>query len=320
MSRLLEVKDLNTILFAKSDPIQVVEKLSFNLERGKTLALVGESGSGKTLAALSLLRLIQPELQAEITGQVFLEGVDLITLPEKSLRDVRGKEVGFIFQNPKRALNPVFSIGEQLRELLYYRTNLDELEIHRRIVEALVRVGIPSAEERLASYPHELSGGMIQRVMIAMAILLKPKLLIADEPTTALDVTTQAQILKLLRDLQEDEGMALLLITHDMGVVAEMADEVLVLYATEGIEKGGATELFKKPLHPYTQALFKARFEGNKIPTPIPGAVPSPKNPPTGCHFAPRCPKRFELCDQQVPLFSCENREVRCWLYREGTC
>jgi oligopeptide/dipeptide ABC transporter ATP-binding protein len=315
MVTLLEVKNLSTTLFLQGVPLRVVDNLSFSLEKGKTLALVGESGSGKTLAALSLLKLVAPELHPLIEGEVFFEGKDLLSLSSHALRDIRGKEAAFIFQNPKRALNPVFSIGEQLREVFLYRSDLDDEEIEKRVVEALDRVGIPSAKERLASFPHELSGGMIQRVMIALALLLKPKLLIADEPTTALDVTTQASILKLLKELQTEEGMALLLITHDMGVVAEMADDVFVLYATQGIETGKVDQLFRDPHHPYTQALFKARFIDGKIPEPIPGNVPSPKRLPKGCHFSPRCPNRFYPCDQEVPLFQMGERLVRCWLY-----
>jgi len=312
---LLEVKDLSTILFATDKKIEVVDKLSFSLDKGKTLAIVGESGSGKTMAALSLLKLIPKELNSKITGHVFLDSTDLLALSPQDLRKVRGERVGFIYQNPKRALNPVFSIGNQLKEVLYYRTNLDEETIEKEVIKALEKVGIASAKEHLSSYPHQLSGGMIQRVMIAMALLLKPKLLIADEPTTALDVTTQASILKLLRELQEEEGMALLLITHDMGVVAEMAHDVLVMYATQGIEKSEVNHLFKRPLHPYTEALFQSRFVGTGLPKPIPGTVPSPRHLPKGCHFAPRCPKRFALCDQEVPMFHTENSEVRCWLY-----
>ncbi len=314
--KLLEVRDLTTTLFAKHLDIQVVDRLSFSLEKGKTLAIVGESGCGKTMAALSLLKLIPKELNSQITGQVFLESEDLLSLSSHDMRKVRGEKIGFIFQNPKRALNPVFSVGDQLREVLHYRSHLDESEIEKQVLESLEKVGIASPKEQLSAYPHQLSGGMIQRVMIAMALLLKPKLLIADEPTTALDVTTQASILKLLRKLQEEEEMAILLITHDMGVVAEMAHEVVVMYATEGIEKSEATTLFKKPLHPYTEELFQSRFIGKQLPSSIPGTVPSPKNLPKGCHFAPRCSKRFSLCDQEVPMFQVDPAEVRCWLYK----
>jgi len=312
---LLDVRDLTTVLFARDKDIRVVDRLSFSIEKGKTLAIVGESGCGKTMAALSLLKLIPKELNSRLAGNVFLDGTDLLALSPHDLQKVRGGQIGFIFQNPKRALNPVFSVGDQLREVLYYRTKLSEDEINAQVLEALVKVGIASPLEQLSAYPHQLSGGMIQRVMIAMALLLKPKLLIADEPTTAIDSTSQASVLKLLRKLQEEEEMALLLITHDMGVVAEMAHDVMVMYATEGIEKSKVTPLFKKPLHPYTEALFQSRFVGKNLPSSIPGVVPSPKNLPIGCHFAPRCPKRFELCDQEVPMFRVEEAEVRCWLY-----
>lgn len=322
MEELLRVKDLTTKLMVRGKPVTVVDNISFSLKRGKTLAVVGESGCGKSMTALSILRLIPQELLASTTGVVEYEGKNLLTMPHKELRALRGSHLAMIFQNPSSSLNPVYTVGEQMRELLWYHSRIEGDEADALIIQALRDVGISSPEERIGSYPHQLSGGMLQRVMIAMALLLKPKILIADEPTTALDVTVQAQVLELMKSLQERFHMAILLITHDMGVVAERADDVMVMYATENIERATALDLFKKPLHPYTKGLFAARPRLGGIKNrfeAIKGSVPEIHRLPTGCHFHPRCPFRMEKCLQgEVEEFTVEKHEVKCWLYEEG--
>lgn len=313
---LLSVSDLRVRL-RQGD--EIVRGISFDLYGAKTLALVGESGSGKSLSALSLLG-IQPSppfLPPE--GIVRYRNLNLTTLSDKELRKIRGGKIAMIFQDPNNALNAVYTIGDQLMEVGFIHLALDQEQAFAKSVEMLEAVGIPQAEVRMYDYPHQLSGGMKQRVMIAMALMAEPDILIADEPTTALDVTIQAQVLDLLRKMQEKTKMAILLITHDMGVVAELAHDVAVMYAGSIVETATVDQIFRKPLHPYTQGLFKAfKREGARghLST-IPGTVPSPSHLPPGCPFHPRCPYAFEKCYRgEVPNFRVsEEQKTRCWLY-----
>lgn len=317
----LEVKHLTTYLQVKGKKVRVVNDLSYTLEQGKMVAIVGESGCGKSMSALSLLKIIPPELSPIIEGEVLYNGENLLNFSEKRLRFLRGNRIAMIFQNPAASLNPVYTIGDQMNEVLYYHLGMDKEEAYERIIEALKHVGITSPEERFLAYPHQLSGGMLQRVMIAMALLLKPDVLIADEPTTALDVTIQRQILELIVELQKEQNMATLLITHDLGVVAEVADEVIVMYATESIESGPTEDIFRHPSHPYTRGLFQSlpKLSGGKL-NPIPGQVPDINNLPNGCRFHPRCPYVMPICkEKEVPKFhTSEKHWNRCWLFKDG--
>ncbi len=318
MTPVLEVRNLTTRLAIGTAIYRVVEDLSFNLYRGKTLALVGESGCGKSLTALSLMRILPqpPALPSE--GEVWYQQQNLLTLSESQMRAIRGMRMAMIFQDPTSALNPVYTIGAQLVEVAELHLAIygnEALELAR---QALTDVGIPSPEDRLNDYPHQLSGGMRQRVMIAMALMCQPEILIADEPTTALDVTVQAQVLDLIRKLQQERGMALLLITHDMGVVAEMADEVIVMYASQAVEQADVRALFSHSRHPYTQGLFASRptIEQKRGQLkPIKGTVPPLTRYPEGCRFHPRCPYVMEVCRSGVvPEFE-ETHKTKCWLY-----
>ena len=301
---LLDVDGLSVTFHSSGAYARAVEDVSFTVAEGETVALVGESGSGKSATTLGLLRLL-PTRNTEVTArQVTLAGHDLMEATDNELRHIRGRDVAMIFQEPMTSLNPVFRIGEQIVEAIQLHRTVSRREAWRIAVEALDSVGIPDAHERARCYPHELSGGMRQRAMIAMAISCRPSLLVADEPTTALDVTVQAGILELIHELQRDLGMAVLLITHDMGVVAETADRVLVMYAGRIVEEAPVEELFDHPQHPYTQALLAAipRLDDPEIAMrPIPGAVPDPSNKPPGCSFAPRCPIAEIRCAEAVP-------------------
>lgn len=318
----LQVTDLTVKLQLGHGIYKVVDALSFNLYRGKTLAIVGESGCGKTLSALSLMRIlpIPPALPPE--GEVIYKGQNLLTLSEKELRHLRGSKIAMIFQDPSGALNPVYTIGNQLMEIAELHLGLYDAEGWTHAFEALKEVGITNPEQCLESYPHQISGGMKQRVMIAMALMCEPDILIADEPTTALDVTIQAQVLELMKKLQKKKEMAILLITHDMGVVAEMADEVIVMYATQGIEAGSVFQVFEGDGHPYTRALFNSlpnsKPAGCKLEA-IKGTVPPITNLPSGCHFHPRCQYAMEICMKQDPPYfhSPNHPQVKCWLFDE---
>ncbi|KAF3362355.1 putative peptide ABC transporter ATP-binding protein y4tR [Chlamydiales bacterium STE3] len=320
----LNVQGLTAKLKLGNSSYKVVDKVSFLLFPGKTLALVGESGCGKSLTALSILRILPSPPALSPEGSIFFHGENLLTLSEKKMSALRGKSLAMIFQDPSSALNPVYSIGSQLVEVAELHLNLYGDEAFRKVIEILHKVGIPSPEKRFYSYPHQLSGGMRQRILIAMALMCEPEVLIADEPTTALDVTIQAQVLDLIRDLQKQNKMALLLITHDMGVVAEMADEVVVMYATQIVEKGAVQQIFDQPSHPYTVALFKSRpsTETNKgeLPT-IKGSVPNLRHIPKGCPFHPRCPFAMEKCRTgHVPEFIINSNPLhtaRCWLHEK---
>jgi peptide/nickel transport system ATP-binding protein len=313
MAPLLEVTDLSVRFETDDGPVHAVDRLSFTVERGEVLGIVGESGCGKTVTCLSLLRLL-PDT-AVISGNAMFDGVDLLTLGGRQLRRVRGREISFVFQEPSTSLNPVFTIGRQIGEVLRTHLGLSRRETRMRTVELLRLVHIPAPERRLDEYPHQLSGGMRQRVMIAMALACDPKVLIADEPTTALDVTTQASILGLMREIRERLGTAIVLVTHDLGVVADIADRVLVIYAGRKAEEAPTVALFAEPQHPYTIALLGAiprgsgsgEVDGTRRLREIPGRVPSLRELPTGCAFAERCPRADELSRTQVP----ELRAVR---------
>jgi peptide/nickel transport system ATP-binding protein len=320
MSVLLEVRDLRTQFAMPQGPVTVVDGVSFDLATGETLAVVGESGCGKSVTALSLLRIL-PEPQGRVVhGTVRLDGRDLLALREDEMRGVRGDEIAMIFQEPMTSLNPVRTIGDQIVEALRAHRPLSMREARAQAIELLTRVRIPDARRRLGDYPHRLSGGMRQRVMIAMALACRPKLLIADEPTTALDVTIQAQILSLLLRLQDEFGMAIMLITHNLGVVAGMASRVVVMYAGRIVEEAPVEDLFARPLHPYTEGLLGAtpRLDTGvrqQRLADIPGIVPPLDALPLGCAFAPRCPKVMNICRAERPalLAAGTGRRVACF-------
>ena len=301
---LIEVENLITHLHSVNGTVQVVDDVSFRIRRGETFALVGESGCGKSMTALSLMRLLPQGIGELKSGSIYFKGTDLFQLSELEMRSVRGKNMAMIFQEPTRSLNPVFTVGQQISEVLRRHLKLKGHSCHQRVVELLDAVGIPDPEQRCHEYPHQFSGGMKQRVMIAIALACEPDLLIADEPTTALDVTIQAQVLDLLRELQKKRGMAIMLITHDLGVVAEMADQVAVMYAGEIIEMADQASFFAKPRHPYSQRLFQSLPDMDKrhhqLAT-ISGFVPSLIDPSPGCRFASRCELAIETCHQHSP-------------------
>jgi oligopeptide transport system ATP-binding protein len=311
---LLEVDDLRTYFYTREGAVQAVDGVSFQVEIGRTLGIVGESGCGKSVTALSIMGLIPKPPAKIVSGSVVFDGQDLTKLSERQLEDVRGREVAMIFQDPMTSLNPTFKIGTQITETLRRHFDTSKETARQRAIELLEEVGIPRAAERLDDYPHQFSGGMRQRVMIAIALSCNPKLLIADEPTTALDVTIQAQILDLLERLREEHQMAMIIITHDMGVMAEAADDVAVMYAGQFVEQAPVLELFENPEHPYTEALLGAlpQLEGEGIRegrlTAIPGRPPDLVNPPEACRFAARCPyKESDTCATQPQ----ELRELR---------
>ncbi len=315
---LLDVKGLKTYFFTEKGVVQAVDGIDLYVHRGETLGIVGESGSGKSVTSLSIVRLVS-EPGEIVAGTITFDGKDLRALNPETMRSIRGDRIAMIFQQPTTSLNPVFRIGDQISEALEIHQSLKAAEAHTRTVELLTLVGMPDPQSRMQQYPHELSGGQCQRVMIAMALACTPELLIADEPTTALDVTIQAQILDLMRALSEKTNTAIILITHDMGVVAEMCDRVVVMYAGQAIEHAPVIPLFGEPKHPYTRGLLDSipvlgRF--NEELASIPGTVPGMINPPAGCRFAARCAYRFARCDEPVPLFELgEGRQVRCWLH-----
>ncbi len=316
---LLSVSNLRTSFFTDKGEVRAVDDVSFAIHRGQTLALVGESGCGKSVAALSIMRLISDPGRV-IGGSIMFKGQELLQLSEKEMRLIRGKSIGMVFQEPMTSLNPVMSVGDQIGEVFKIHTSLSDREIRKHVIGLLEKVRIADPERRIDQYPHEMSGGMKQRVMIAMALACSPDLLIADEPTTALDVTIQAQILDLLAVLQKDLGMAILLITHNLGVVAQFSKDVIVMYASKIAEQAPVGELFRNPTHPYTKALLKS------LPRPgerqgrleaIPGTVPSPLVYPPGCHFSSRCPEVMEHCPTKPPptIQVGESHKTVCWLY-----
>jgi oligopeptide/dipeptide ABC transporter ATP-binding protein len=304
---LLEVKDLRTSFFTDAGEVRAVDGVSFALEPGKLMGLVGESGSGKTASVLSVMRLL-PERARVTGGAVLFEGRDLLKLTEPEMRAVRGAKIAMIFQEPMTSLNPVFIIGSQIGEAVRLHQHTSRRETLERTIEALRLVGIADPERRVNDYPHQLSGGMRQRVMIAMALACEPKLLIADEPTTALDVTIQAQILDLIRELQVRLGLAVILVTHDLGVVAQYADDVTILYAARVMEQASAAELFRNPLNPYTRGLLEsipgADGSHHRRLRAIAGTIPNALHPPSGCRFHPRCPMVIDECARIDPPLS----------------
>jgi peptide/nickel transport system ATP-binding protein len=322
MTRALEVNDLR-ISFPDGEGgrFLAVDGVSFTLNPGETLALVGESGCGKSLTSLALLRLVPSPGRIEPGSSVRLGDTDVLALEGESLRRIRGRRVGMVFQDPMTSLNPVFTIGDQIAEGIRAHFKVSKAEARDRSLRLLEEVGIPDASNRLDAYPHQLSGGMRQRVMIAIALAAEPEILVADEPTTALDVTVQAQILEVLDRLQDTRGMAVLLITHDLGIVAGRADRVAVMYAGQIVEEAPTSRLFAAPSHPYTQGLFASipRLTGPvQRLTPIRGTVPAPSAWPPGCRFRPRCPKAFEKSEQMPPLLSVgDGHRMRCWLAEE---
>ena len=300
---LLEVRDLRTQFRTDDGVVKAVEGVNFSVDPGKTLGIVGESGCGKSVTMLTVMGL-NSKRTATSSGEAIFKGENLLTMKTSRLRDIRGNEVAMIFQDPMTSLNPVHSIGKQLIEAVLLHKDVSNKEARRRAIEALKEVGIPRAERRIDDYPHQFSGGMRQRVMIAMAMINDPALLIADEPTTALDVTTQAQILTLMAKLQEDHGTAILIITHDLGVVAEIADDVVVMYAAKIAEEGTADSIFNRPHHPYTWGLLGSlpRLDADvERLAQIPGQPPSLLHPPAGCRFNPRCPYVMDVCRHKVP-------------------
>ncbi|MBI5137188.1 MAG: ABC transporter ATP-binding protein [Nitrospirae bacterium] len=323
---MLDVRGLTTTFATAGGRVAAVDCVSFAVDRGQVLGIVGESGCGKSVTALSVLRLVADPPGRIGAGRVLFDGEDLLTLPEKAMRRIRGNRISMIFQEPMTALNPVFSVGNQIGEGLRLHRGLSRREADERAVELLGQVGIPSARQRVREYPHQLSGGMRQRVMIAMAIACGPDLLFADEPTTALDVTIQAQILALLADLRERTGMALVLISHDLGVIAETADRVVVMYAGRIVETAATVDLFARPAHPYTRGLLASLPQGGPKAArgtrlaAIPGVVPALADLRPGCKFRDRCADRFALCDgPEPPLIDLGNgRQARCYLHGGG--
>jgi peptide/nickel transport system ATP-binding protein len=294
---LLEVTDLHTYFNTDTGDVRAVDGVSVTVDAGETVAIVGESGSGKTVTSESITRLFKSPPGFIPAGSIRVNGREVTEMSEAELRELRGGEVSHIFQNPHGALNPVYTVGWQIREAITLHQDVSKEQARERAMELLSRVGIPEASTRLDDYPHEFSGGMKQRVMIAIALACEPDLLIADEPTTALDVTIQAQILKLLQEIQEERDMGLLFITHDLGVVAEIADRVVVMYAGKVMETGSVMDVFETPSHPYTRALLSCLPGSGKLGG-IPGGLPDPKSPPDGCRFAPRCPHAIDDCHE----------------------
>ena len=317
---LLQVEDLRTYFYADRGVAKAVDGVSFTVSSGEVVAIVGESGCGKSVTALSILRLIPDPPGRIVSGRVIFKGQNLITMTDTAIENIRGNDIAMVFQEPMTSLNPVFRVGEQIAEVLQRHRHLSRQEALHQTVEGLRRVGIPSPEMRVRDYPHQMSGGMRQRVMIAMALVCEPSLIIADEPTTAVDVTIQAQVLDLMRQLQKESGVSVLLITHDLGVVAEMAQQVLVMYAGRVVEKASVMDLFDRPLHPYTRGLMHsipalALADGRKRLAAIPGVVPSLYELPSGCKFSDRCPKVFDRCGSEPDLTEINGHQVRCWLY-----
>ncbi len=318
--KLLEVRNLSTHFATARGEVKAVDRVSFSLERGETLSLVGESGCGKSVTALSIMRLVAPPGHIA-GGEILFEGRDLLKLSEPEMRSIRGNEIAMIFQDPMTSLNPVYTAGEQIAEAIRLHRGVSKREAWNQAIEGMRDVAIPAPEVRAKNYPHEMSGGMRQRVMIAMALACDPKLLIADEPTTALDVTIQAQILELLAELRERRNLGLLLITHDLGVVAETADRVAVMYAGQIVEEAPVRELFRSPRHPYTEGLLRAvprlseAGAGRKARLEtIEGVVPNPLELPPGCRFAPRCAHAREQCNEgEIPLIETKTAHTsRC--------
>lgn len=315
---LLEVRDLRTSFFTHSGEVKAVDGISFNVEKGKVLGIVGESGSGKSVTAYSIMQILSYPGKI-VSGSIKLNGVELVGADKNILRDIRGRKISIIFQDPMTSLNPVFTIGNQLMEAIRLHTSRNKTEAFDRAVEMIKLVGINEPEKRMKQYPHELSGGMRQRIMIAMALACEPDILIADEPTTALDVTIQAQILELMQKLQKEMGMAIIMVTHDLGVIVTMCDEVVVMYAGKACEKGTVDEIFYDPKHEYTKGLLKSIPYGSKALgrlIPIDGSPVDMLNMPQGCAFAPRCSKAMKIClkEKCEEIVLNNSRTSACWL------
>ncbi len=323
---LLKVQGLKTFFYTEEGVVRAVDGVDFHLDPGETFGIVGESGCGKSVTALSLLRLIPKPPGKIVSGDLIYKGENLLSLPIKRMREIRGKDISMIFQEPMTSLNPLMTVGKQISEAIRLHEKVARREALERAVEMLHLVGIPSPKKRFVDHPHHLSGGMLQRVMIAMALSCSPNILIADEPTTALDVTIQAQILRLISDLQHKVGMAVILITHNLGIVAENARRVAVMYMGKIVEEADVKILFGDPLHPYTQGLLKSlpNFYKDLIKkdrlVEISGAVGSLLHPPEGCYFSPRCKYTHELCLKKEPPLgeTVSGHRVRCWLHQEG--
>jgi peptide/nickel transport system ATP-binding protein len=319
---LLEIKQLKTSFLTEKGRVTAVDRVSFHIDAGETLGIVGESGCGKSVTAESILRLLD-ERSTFYEGEIIYNERNLLQLSAEEMQKIRGNEISMIFQDPMTSLNPVYTIGNQIAESIMLHQNLPRKQAFEKAVEILRLTGIPAPEQRVREYPHELSGGMRQRVMIAMALACQPKLLIADEPTTALDVTIQAQILELIQDLKKDSDMGVILITHDLGVVAEVCSRVIVMYLGQVIEEADVDSLFFNPLHPYTQGLLKAvpAIDGDRKSKlyVIEGMVPSLHQVPKGCRFAPRCPYADGKCAEEAPALQevNESRKVRCWHFEQ---
>jgi len=339
VGQLLEIEDLKTYFRTEDGLVPAVDGVSFGLEKGETLGVVGESGCGKSVTSLSIMRLIPTPPGLFKGGRILFEGQDLLKKSEADMRRIRGNDISMIFQEPMTSLNPVFTVGDQIAEAIQLHQGKSRQEAMERTVEMLRLVGIPAPEKRVHEYPHQMSGGMRQRAMIAMALSCEPRLLIADEPTTALDVTIQAQILELMKKLKRELGMAIMLITHDLGVVAEMCERVVVMYAGKVVEEADVISLFQKPLHPYTEGLLKSipRLSASRATGTaalgatgtapggreklhvIEGVVPNPQRLPSGCRFHPRCPYAQDICRTEEPplLEAGPGRQVACWLHNE---
>ena len=331
---LLEISGLKTVFPTDDGIVHAVNDVSFSIAQGQTVGVVGESGCGKSITGLSMLQLVPSPGRIE-AGEIRFhrngndEPLDIAQVSPKSelMRQIRGNEIAIIFQEPMTSLNPVYTVGNQIAEAIVLHEQVDKKTAYERAIEMIARVGIPAPAQRVNEYPHQLSGGMRQRIMIAMALCCSPALLIADEPTTALDVTIQAQVLGLMQELQADMGMAIMLITHDLGIIADLADEVVVMYSGRVVEKGSVDDIFYNPLHPYTQGLLKSipvlgRTAEKTLPS-IPGTVPHPLTLPVGCSFGPRCPERMPACEQMPELAEIDRKTensrhaVRCWLHTD---
>ncbi|MGN2272393.1 ABC transporter ATP-binding protein [Priestia megaterium] len=322
MEKMIQIKNLHVQFSTYGGQVQAVRGVSFDLHKGETLAIVGESGCGKSVTSQSIMRLIPTPPGRITSGSILFKGQDLTKLSEKKMRDIRGADISMIFQDPMTALNPTLRVGEQIAENIMQHENISKEKAKEKAFEMLELVGIPNPKERLKQYPHEFSGGMRQRIVIAMALVCNPEVLIADEPTTALDVTIQAQILELFKDIQQKTDVSIVLITHDLGVVAQVADRIAVMYAGKIVEVGTRRDIFYTPQHPYTKGLLRSvprldLYESELVP--IAGSPPDLFAPPSGCSFAPRCPYVMEVCDRMYPVSTKlkESHQVHCWLQDE---
>ena len=319
---LLDVKNLSTYFYTDDGVVKAVENVSFSLEKGQTLGLVGESGCGKSVSSYSIMQLIPMPPGKIVSGEILFKGVNLLKYNEKQMRRIRGNDIAMIFQEPMTSLNPVYTVGDQIIEAIKLHQKLNYRASRKKAIQMLDKVGIPSPDQRIDEYPHQMSGGMKQRVMIGMALSCNPDLLIADEPTTALDVTIQAQILDLMQELKNEYGMSILFITHDLGVIAQMADEIAVMYASHIVEKSSASQIFKNPRHPYTIGLFNSipRIGTKKdMLNVIPGTVPNPLDFPDGCKFNPRCFFKQDKCEIENPHLELvsDKHECACWFLKD---